>query len=129
MDFLSETEFKRITAPGVSSVQIIAAHNTSGARISVTRITVAPGCTQDRHSHAASEQTWLALEGAGLLLLAGGATRPIRAGEAVRFADGDIHGIENTGAEPFTYLSITSPPIAFTPADYAAAARPAAPKT
>lgn len=128
MEFLTDGDFKRISAPGVTSVQIIAAHNVSGARVSVSRITVDPGCTQDRHRHPASEQTWLALSGSGLLLLAGGATKPIRAGDAVRFADGDIHGIENTGSEPFTYLSITSPPIEFTPADYAAAARGPAPR-
>ena len=123
MEFLTSGEFKRIAAPGVTSVQIIAAHNTRGARVSVTRIAVDPGCTQDRHSHAASEQTWLALSGSGLLLLAGGATKPIAEGDAVRFADGDVHGITNTGSVPFVYLSITSPPINFQPADYAAASK------
>ena len=123
MEFLTDGDFKRISSPGVTSVQIVAAHNSRSARMSVSRITVDPGCTQARHSHAASEQTWLALSGAGLLLLADGATKTIRAGDAVRFAAGDIHGIENTGSAPFTYLSITSPPIDFTPADYAAAAR------
>ena len=129
MEFLTDADFRRIASPGVNSVQIIGAHNSHSTRMSVSRITVDPGCTQDRHHHVASEQTWLALAGSSNLLLAGEAARPIRAGDAVRFADGEVHGIANTGPEPFTYLSITSPPIDFTPADYAAAARgPAAPR-
>ena len=31
----------------------------------------------------------------------------------VRFADGELHGFENTSQAPFTYLSVTSPPINF----------------
>jgi hypothetical protein len=38
----------------------------------------------------------------------------------VRFADGDVHGLENSGTLPFEYLSVTSPPINF---DYAYANR------
>jgi len=115
MEFLTSDEFKRQSLPGVRLEQIIAAHNAPSARLSITRITVEPGCVQARHRHAAAEQTWLALGGAGRLLLADGATKPIRAGDAVRFADGDVHGIENTGGVPFVYLSITAPPIDSSP--------------
>ena len=31
----------------------------------------------------------------------------------VRFADGDVHGLTNSGEQPFVYLSVTSPPIDF----------------
>ncbi len=57
--------------------------------------------------------TWIALEGAGTLLLADGATRAFMAGEVARFADGEVHGFENTSDAPFVYLSVTSPPINF----------------
>ena len=123
MEFLTSGEFKRIAAPGVTSVQIIAPHNAPAARLSITRIAVEPGCTQDRHHHPANEQIWLALSGSGLLLLGDGATKPIAAGDAVRFADGDVHGITNTGSVPFVYLSITAPPLNLRPADYIAAAK------
>jgi len=115
MEFLTGDDFKRQSLPGISSEQIISAQNAPSARLSITRITVEPGCVQDRHRHPKAEQTWLALSGAGRLLLADGATRPIGAGDAVRFADGDVHGIENTGAVPFVYLSITAPPIGSNP--------------
>ena len=29
------------------------------------------------------------------------------------FAEGDVHGFESTGAEPFVYIAVTSPPIKF----------------
>ena len=115
MEFLTRDDFKRQSLPGVSSESIISAHNAPSARLSITRITVEPGCVQERHRHPKAEQTWIALSGAGLLLLGDGATKPISAGDAVRFADGDVHGIENTGAEPFVYLSITAPPIGANP--------------
>jgi len=47
------------------------------------------------------------------LLLSDGGEQPFSAGELVRFADGDIHGFQNTSAVPFEYISVTSPPINF----------------
>ncbi len=116
MEFLTEAEFKRLSNPGVTSLQLLSPHNSGSARITITRVTVEPGAVQPRHAHATSEQVWIALAGSGTLLLGDGQTRTFTAGEVVRFADGDVHGFENTGAEAFVYLSITSPPINF---DYA----------
>ncbi len=113
MEFLTEAEFKRLANPGVTSLQLLSPHNSASARVTITRVTVAPGAVQPRHAHAASEQIWVALAGAGTLLLGDGRTRAFAAGEVARFADGDVHGFENTGAEPFVYLSVTSPPIDF----------------
>ena len=35
------------------------------------------------------------------------------AGDVVRFADGDIHGLYNNSDSEFVYISVTSPPINF----------------
>jgi len=43
----------------------------------------------------------------------GAATAPFAEGDVVRFAEGDVHGLENTGSVEFVYLSVTSPPINF----------------
>jgi mannose-6-phosphate isomerase-like protein (cupin superfamily) len=64
-------------------------------------------------THAASEQVWVALRGSGVLLLDGTASVPFAEGDVVRFAEGDLHGLENTGSVEFVYLSVTSPPINF----------------
>ncbi len=116
MEFFTEGDFTPLRNPGVTSMQIVSPHNSDSTRVTITRVTMEPGATQPRHRHQSSEQIWVALEGAGTLLLAEGASRSFRTGEVARFADGDIHGFTNTGEAPFVYLSVTSPPINF---DYA----------
>ena len=101
MEFLSGADFRELSNPGVTSQQILSPHNSGSARITITRVTVEPGAVQPRHSHDAAEQAWIALSGAGTLLLADEKTRCFGGGEVARFADGEVHGFENTGAEPF----------------------------
>ena len=113
MEHLTEAHFKRLSNPGVVSLQLLSPHNSGSSRVTITRVAVEPGAVQPRHKHAGSEQVWVALAGSGTLLLANGEVRAFRAGEVVRFADGEEHGFENTGVEAFAYLSVTSPPINF----------------
>ena len=120
MEHLTPQQFVTLANPGVTSVQLVSPHNSSSCRVTITRVTVAPGATQPRHSHAASEQIWCALSGVGMLLLADGLTRTLSAGGVVRFADAEIHGVQNTGTVAFEYLAVTAPPINF---DYAYASK------
>ncbi|MEP7283398.1 MAG: cupin domain-containing protein [Rubrivivax sp.] len=113
MEFLTAEQFKTLSNPGVLSVQLLSPHNSDSSRVTITRVTVDPGARQLAHCHETSEQVWVALDGYGTLELGEGRMLPFRQGEVVRFADGDVHGFENTSAEPFTYLSVTSPPINF----------------
>jgi oxalate decarboxylase/phosphoglucose isomerase-like protein (cupin superfamily) len=43
-------------------------------------------------------------------------TGEMQAGDVVRTPAGSIHGVNNTGREPFVYLAVTTPPRDFTPA-------------
>jgi len=113
MEFLSADKFKTLTNPGVTSIQLLSPHNSLSERITITRVTVQVNAKQPRHSHATSEQIWIAVSGFGTLLLADDKTLPFMAGDVVRFADGDAHGFVNSGSEPFVYISVTSPPINF----------------
>jgi len=113
MEFLKAEHFKALSNPGVLSEQLLSPHNSASERITITRVTLDPGAVQTTHSHATSEQIWLALAGVGTLLLAEGHTAEFKQGEVVRFADGDLHGLQNSGPQPFVYLSVTSPPINF----------------
>jgi quercetin dioxygenase-like cupin family protein len=99
--------------PGVASHQLLFPENSSSTRITITKVVVDPGAVNARHRHATSEQVWVALRGAGILLLANDATAAFSAGDIVRFAEGDVHGFQNTGAIPFEYLAVTAPPINF----------------
>jgi quercetin dioxygenase-like cupin family protein len=113
MEFLTTEHFKSLANPGVESLQLLSPHNSASARVTITRVTVAPGAEQPRHAHATSEQIWLAVAGAGTLLLSEDRSAEFVEGQVVRFADGDVHGFRNTGSAPFVYLSVTSPPINF----------------
>ena len=87
--------------------------NSAAARVTITRVTVAPGAQQARHAHQSSEQVWVALRGKGKLLLKDGGTQDFAAGVVARFEAGDVHGLRNDSDAPFEYLSVTSPPIDF----------------
>ena len=113
MEFLTTDLFKKLSNPGIDSLQLLSPHNSASTRVTITKVTVAPGAEQPRHQHKNSEQIWIALEGAGTLLLDGEITTDFNKGQVVRFADGNIHGFKNTNHEPFIYISITSPPIDF----------------
>lgn len=113
MNLLTAADFRHLTKAGVDSIQVVAPHNVPDSRVTITRVTVAPGAEQKRHRHERSEQIWIAVSGAGELLLEDGKTAAFLAGDVARFADGDIHGFRNTGPSPFVYMSVTAPPIDF----------------
>ena len=113
MELLTDADFRRLSNPGVVSVQLVSQDNASSARVTVTMVTIQPGAVQPRHSHASSEQIWIGLAGSGKLLAANGDALAFNKGNVARFAEGEVHGFENTSCEPFTYLAITAPPIDF----------------
>jgi quercetin dioxygenase-like cupin family protein len=102
--------------PGIRSLQIVWPVNAPDARATITRVTIAPDATSHRHAHPRSEQIWLVERGIATMLLAGGETLAICAGDVVRTPAGDVHGVANSGTEPFVYLSVTT-----TPQDFSAA--------
>ena len=113
MEIIRRTEVASFAKGGVTSEQLLFPENSQSQRVTITRVTVAPGAKNPTHAHAASEQVWVALRGSGILLLGGVTTAPFAEGDVVRFAEGDVHGFENTGSADFVYLSVTSPPINF----------------
>jgi quercetin dioxygenase-like cupin family protein len=116
MEFFRSGSSVELTNPGVVSEQLLSPHNSASSRVTITRVTMQPRAVNSRHRHATSEQIWIGVAGAGMLLLADGVERPFKVGDIVRFADGDTHGARNDTGEPFAYISVTSPPINF---DYA----------
>jgi mannose-6-phosphate isomerase-like protein (cupin superfamily) len=113
---LTADDFTSLRNPGVTSEQIVWPRNAPDAQATITRVTMEPGATQARHSHARSEQTWLVEQGAATLLRADDRSEPITAGDVVRTPPGEVHGLFNSGDTPFVYLAITTPPQDFTAA-------------
>lgn len=111
---LTPNDFTTLENPGVLSQQIIWPKNAPEAKVTMTRVTMEPGATTPRHSHPKSEQTWIIERGTATLLLANDRTAEIKAGDVVRTPAGEVHGITNTGGEPFVYLTATTPPIDLT---------------
>jgi quercetin dioxygenase-like cupin family protein len=105
-----------LSKAGVESEQLIFPENSPSRRVTITRVTVSPQAINSPHRHESSEQIWVALAGRGTLLLDHERTEPFGAGDVARFADGDLHGLHNTGDTPFVYIAVTSPPIDFRPA-------------
>src|SRR6266850_186697 len=103
MEIIRRDQVQVLTLPGVASHQLLFPENSASTRITLTKVVVDPGAANARHQHATSEQVWVALRGAGILLLADDATAPFSAGDIARFAEGDIHGFQNTGLVPFEY--------------------------
>ncbi len=113
MELIHANEIQAFSNPGVVSRQLLNPDNASSKRVTITEVHLEIGAEQPRHAHESSEQIWYALSGSGILLLAHEREVPFHAGDVVRFADGDIHGLRNDGDVPFVYLSVTSPPIHF----------------
>src|SRR4249920_1225361 len=104
MEHLTAAQFVTLSNPGVTSLQLLSPHNSASRRLTITRVSIAPGAKNGRHAHATSEQVWYALTGSGTLLLADGGTLPFAAGELVRFADTEVHGFHNDSESTFEYL-------------------------
>lgn len=113
MEMIRAAECTVLRKPGLTSRQLLFPENSNSERLTITRITVAPGAKNPPHRHAEAEQIWVALRGSGHLLLEGGTTMPFGEGDIARFEDGDLHGFENTGGAEFEYIAITSPPLNF----------------
>lgn len=113
MELVRAHEMEVLANPGATSCQLLHPGNAPSARVTITRVILEPGAVNPRHAHAGAEQAWIALSGSGELLLGGDATAPFAEGDVVRFAPGDVHGLRNTGASPFVYIAVTSPPLDF----------------
>lgn len=111
MEFIPAKSIATFAKSGIESRQLLSPENSASSRITITRVTIPSGSTNPRHRHTASEQVWVALQGEGILLLDNGMSRSFAAGDVVRFEDGELHGLHNTGAVPFVYMAVTSPPI------------------
>lgn len=113
MEFIKSTGIKSLSNPGVVSRQLLNTDNSASTRVTITEVHLEPNAVQPRHTHENSEQIWYALKGTGKLLLENDTEKPFEAGDVVRFADKDVHGLINDGNEEFIYVSVTAPPINF----------------
>jgi mannose-6-phosphate isomerase-like protein (cupin superfamily) len=113
MELIRRQQIHAFSTNGITSHQLLNPENSASTRVTITKVTVPLDHISPRHEHVTSEQIWIAISGTATLLLANNTTEIFNAGDVARFADGDTHGVHNTGVEPFIYISVTSPPINF----------------
>lgn len=113
MEFINSKDIISLANPGVVSRQILNSDNSASERVTITEVHLEVGACQPRHIHETSEQIWYATKGCGKLLLAENTEKEFKAGDVVRFADNDVHGLLNDGDTEFIYISVTAPPINF----------------
>ncbi|MBQ6504956.1 MAG: cupin domain-containing protein [Flexilinea sp.] len=113
MEFIKKENIIGLSNPGVVSRQLLNPENSTSERVTITEVHLEPGACQPRHTHNASEQIWYAVKGSGMLLLADNEEKDFTAGDVVRFAENDVHGLRNDGDSEFVYISVTAPPIDF----------------
>lgn len=113
MEFIKKDTIKELSNTGVVSRQLLNSENSESKRVTITEVHLEAGAVQPRHVHKSSEQIWYAVKGKGQLLLDNDAVKDFNAGDVARFADGDVHGLNNNSDNEFVYISVTSPPINF----------------
>lgn len=113
MEFIKKENIAVLSNPGVCSRQLLNPENSSSQRVTITEVHLDVGACQPRHTHEFSEQIWYAVQGSGKLLLGDNEEKEFTAGDVVRFAENDVHGLKNDGGSEFVYISVTSPPINF----------------
>ena len=113
MELIIASEMTILSNPGKTSRQLLFPENSNSKRITLTHVVMQPGAINVPHRHPSSEQVWVAIRGAGHLLLEAGHKLVFSAGDVARFDDNELHGFENTGTSEFEYISVTSPPVNF----------------
>lgn len=113
MELIRSSDIQVFSNSRIESRQLLFPENSSSQRVTITQVMVPPGGKNPPHRHSASEQIWIALQGSGDLMLENGKVEKFAEGDVVRFEEGDLHGVFNSGTQTFIYMSATSPPLNF----------------
>lgn len=68
-------------------------------------VTLAPGCSIGDHPHHGETETYYILHGTGTYS-DNGEKRPVQPGDITFCADGNTHGLENTGTEDLVFMAL-----------------------
>ena len=82
MEFIGKDSIKKLSNPGVDSMQLLNPDNSKSNRITITNVFIQENAIQIRHKHESSEQIWIAIKGTGTLLL--------EENEEKQFSEGDV---------------------------------------
>ncbi len=112
----TEIQQPLVTDTGEIVYELIGSANNDGTRPnhSLARIVIPPGKSSTNHHHRVSEETYYILEGEGQMQV-NGKDFTLKSGQTCFLSAGDIHQIENRGAEDLVFLAVCVP--AWVPGD------------
>lgn len=105
---------KRMRGAGLLSHFLLGGGDVEGDALAVTWVDIAPGARQRLHNHP-QPQVYVIIEGSGLMHVAG-ESRQVRVGDLVAVPSNAMHGIDNNGDTPLSYISAATPAVDLTDA-------------
>jgi mannose-6-phosphate isomerase-like protein (cupin superfamily) len=103
---------------GQVSYLLLAPGQFGSENLGITWVDGQPGSQQRLHEHPDSEQVYVIVAGSGEMIVEG-EERHVEAGTMVFIPPGTKHAIRNSGTEPLTYVSATSPPFELPTGEFA----------
>jgi putative monooxygenase len=103
---------------GQVSYLLLAPGQFGSGNLGITWVDGQPGSQQQLHEHPDSEQVYVIVAGSGEMIVEG-EERHVEAGTMVFIPPGAKHAIRNSGTEPLTYVSATSPPFELPTGEFA----------
>ncbi len=82
--------------------------NAAAAPLHFSWYEVAPGDRCGRHVHAGKTETWLIVQGEGVVVV-DGAEFPVGPGDALVTRPGQPHELRNTGAAALVFVNLVTP--------------------
>jgi mannose-6-phosphate isomerase-like protein (cupin superfamily) len=105
---------KRMRGAGLLSHFLLGSGDVDGDALAVTWVDIVPGARQRLHNHP-QPQVYVIIQGTGLMHVAG-ESRQVRVGDLVFVPASAMHGIDNNGDTPLSYVSAATPAVDLTEA-------------
>jgi len=107
---IHEEDVPALDLPGRRLSWLITRDNSDAEHCSMCMIRVAPGETvRPAHSHPNGEEVIYIISGSGRVMI-DGVVESVSAGSAVRFPQGRIHMLQNSGTEEMKVVCFFAPP-------------------
>lgn len=98
---------KRMRGAGLLSHFLLGKGDADGDPLAVTWVDIVPGAKQRLHSHP-EPQVYVIIQGSGMMHLAGESAQ-VRVGDLIFIPANAMHGIDNNGDGPLSYVSAATP--------------------
>jgi mannose-6-phosphate isomerase-like protein (cupin superfamily) len=103
----NKTRAEKRDRKGLISYFLLERGDAGQDELAVTWVYIAPGKKQPLHSHA-EQQVYVVIEGHGVVHVDED-SQSVKSGDLIYIPSNAVHGMENTGDTPLSYISAASP--------------------